>query len=189
MTNTLYTASDFSVGECWGYKKFFDLSKLRSGNFLVNDTLLLKLSIRQPTFHQQCKDMQLYIDALEKKLASLNQQLKVSIHKSRFHFYTITAVFIQKAQKGERSSLQTVATATAQTSPSHARSSSTPGNTPSTASQLTQPSTPAPSTTVGATERQAKQQEFTRNQVHIFHTTVSNVYECSSSCSNFVEIV
>lgn len=24
----LYTASDFSVGECWGYKKFFDLTKL-----------------------------------------------------------------------------------------------------------------------------------------------------------------
>ena len=105
MTELLFvpTASDFSVGECWGYKKFFDLAKLvrytlstkfmlylillhpllyiqRSGEFLVNDTLLLKLSIRQPTFHQRCKDMQLYINGLEKKMVSLNQQLKVSIY-------------------------------------------------------------------------------------------------------------
>ena len=35
-------ASDFEVGECWGYNRFFRLDLLASEGYLDNDTLVLK---------------------------------------------------------------------------------------------------------------------------------------------------
>lgn len=49
-----------------------------SEGFLVKDSLLLKLSIRHPTYHQKCRDMQVYVDSLQLKIVNLKQQLRVS---------------------------------------------------------------------------------------------------------------
>ncbi|KAH9639084.1 hypothetical protein HF086_009053 [Spodoptera exigua] len=47
-------ASDFEVGECWGYNRFFRLDLLASEGFQV----------RPPTFYQRCRDQQWYINQL-----------------------------------------------------------------------------------------------------------------------------
>lgn len=60
-------ASDFEVGECWGYNRFFRLDLLASEGYLdtQNDTLILKFQVRPPTFYQKCRDQQWYIQQLE----------------------------------------------------------------------------------------------------------------------------
>jgi len=35
-------ASDFEIGECWGYNRFFRLDLLETDGFLVNDTIKLR---------------------------------------------------------------------------------------------------------------------------------------------------
>lgn len=35
--------SDFEIGECWGYNRFFRLDLLNNEGFLQRDTLILKL--------------------------------------------------------------------------------------------------------------------------------------------------
>jgi len=37
--------SDFEIGECWGYNRFFRLDLLINEGFLQQDTLILKLVI------------------------------------------------------------------------------------------------------------------------------------------------
>lgn len=34
--------SDFEIGECWGYNRFFKLDLLNNEGFLERDTLILK---------------------------------------------------------------------------------------------------------------------------------------------------
>uniref|UniRef100_A0A0L8G8X8 B box-type domain-containing protein n=1 Tax=Octopus bimaculoides TaxID=37653 RepID=A0A0L8G8X8_OCTBM len=60
-------ASDFEVGECWGYNRFFRLDLLASEGYLdtQNDTLILKFQVRPPTFYQKCRDQQWYIQQME----------------------------------------------------------------------------------------------------------------------------
>uniref|UniRef100_A0A5K3F6G7 E3 ubiquitin-protein ligase TRIM37 n=1 Tax=Mesocestoides corti TaxID=53468 RepID=A0A5K3F6G7_MESCO len=60
-------ASEFEVGECWGYNRFFRLDLLASEGYLsaVNDTLFLKFHVRAPTYYQKCRDQQWYISQLE----------------------------------------------------------------------------------------------------------------------------
>ncbi|CAH1184906.1 unnamed protein product [Phyllotreta striolata] len=60
-------ASDFEVGECWGYNRFFRLDVLASEGYLNEsmDTLVLKFQVRAPTFYQRCRDQQWYINQLE----------------------------------------------------------------------------------------------------------------------------
>lgn len=60
-------ASDFEVGECWGYNRFFRLDLLASEGYLntENDTLKLRFQVRPPTFFQKCRDQQWYIQQLE----------------------------------------------------------------------------------------------------------------------------
>jgi len=52
-------ASDFADGESWGYRKFYELSRLEEDNFLKDNTLVLKFSVRAPNYHQKCKDLTL----------------------------------------------------------------------------------------------------------------------------------
>nr|CAD7400489.1 unnamed protein product [Timema cristinae] len=56
-------ASDFEIGECWGYNRFFRLDLLASEGYLntLNDTLILRFQVRPPTFFQRCRDQQWYI--------------------------------------------------------------------------------------------------------------------------------
>lgn len=55
-------ASDFEVGECWGYNRFFRLDALVSEGFLNQeaDNLILRFQVRPPTFFQKCRDLQWY---------------------------------------------------------------------------------------------------------------------------------
>ncbi|KAF4529045.1 hypothetical protein B566_EDAN017341, partial [Ephemera danica] len=59
-------ASDFEVGECWGYNRFFRLDLLASEGYLntSNDSLTLRFQVRPPTFFQRCRDQQWYIGQL-----------------------------------------------------------------------------------------------------------------------------
>ncbi|RNA39159.1 E3 ubiquitin- ligase TRIM37 [Brachionus plicatilis] len=60
-------ASDFEVGECWGYNRFFRLDLLASEGYLniERDSLILRFQVRSPTFYQKCRDQQWYIQHLE----------------------------------------------------------------------------------------------------------------------------
>lgn len=60
-------ASDFEVGECWGYNRFFRLDLLANEGYLKpeSDTLVLRFQVRPPTFYQKCRDQQWYINQLE----------------------------------------------------------------------------------------------------------------------------
>ncbi|XP_055540323.1 E3 ubiquitin-protein ligase TRIM37-like isoform X2 [Wyeomyia smithii] len=58
--------SDFEIGECWGYNRFFRLDLLANEGYLdiVTDTLELRYQVRPSTFHHKCRDQQWYINNL-----------------------------------------------------------------------------------------------------------------------------
>ncbi|MBN3325414.1 TRI37 ligase, partial [Atractosteus spatula] len=70
-------ASDFEVGECWGYNRFFRLDLLASEGYLnmQTDTLVLRYQVRSPTFFQKCRDQYWYISQLEAAQTSYIQQI------------------------------------------------------------------------------------------------------------------
>lgn len=70
-------ASDFEVGECWGYNRFFRLDLLASEGYLnmQTDTLVLRYQVRSPTFFQKCRDQYWYISQLESARSSYIQQI------------------------------------------------------------------------------------------------------------------
>ena len=84
-------ASDFEVGECWGYNRFFRLDLLASEGYLntETDTLILRFHVRAPTFFQQCRDQQWYIHQLQAlqagysaQIADIKEQLASQLSKS-----------------------------------------------------------------------------------------------------------
>jgi tripartite motif-containing protein 37 len=88
-------ASDFEVGECWGYNRFFRLDLLASEGYLVKDVLVLRFQVRSPTFFQKCRDQQWYIQHLESAqrnfIAQVNElRERLAIELSR-HQPTSTA--------------------------------------------------------------------------------------------------
>ncbi|XP_068187411.1 E3 ubiquitin-protein ligase TRIM37 isoform X2 [Antennarius striatus] len=70
-------ASDFEVGECWGYNRFFRLDLLASEGYLdmQSDTLVLRYQVRSPTFFQKCRDQYWYISQLESAQSVYIQQI------------------------------------------------------------------------------------------------------------------
>ncbi|XP_042298405.1 E3 ubiquitin-protein ligase TRIM37 [Sceloporus undulatus] len=70
-------ASDFEVGECWGYNRFFRLDLLANEGYLnrQNDTVVLRFQVRSPTFFQKCRDQNWYISQLEAAQTSYLQQI------------------------------------------------------------------------------------------------------------------
>ncbi|XP_041749887.2 E3 ubiquitin-protein ligase TRIM37 isoform X2 [Coregonus clupeaformis] len=70
-------ASDFEVGECWGYNRFFRLDLLASEGYLnmQTDTVVLRYQVRSPTFFQKCRDQYWYISQLESAQSSYIQQI------------------------------------------------------------------------------------------------------------------
>ena len=81
-------ASDFEVGECWGYNRFFRLDLLASEGYLntETDTLVLRFHVRPPTFFQQCRDQQWYIHQMQSlqtgymtQIAELKQRLALQM--------------------------------------------------------------------------------------------------------------
>ncbi|XP_011634045.1 uncharacterized protein LOC105425136 [Pogonomyrmex barbatus] len=74
-------ASDFEIGECWGYNRFFRLDLLATEGYLNTelDTLILRFQVRPPTFYQRCRDQQWYISQLltvQNQYASQINELK-----------------------------------------------------------------------------------------------------------------
>ncbi|GFO08938.1 E3 ubiquitin-protein ligase trim37 [Plakobranchus ocellatus] len=80
-------ASDFEVGECWGYNRFFRLDLLANEGYLLpeSDTLVLRFQVRPPTFYQKCRDQQWYINQLEAAQNQASQQSndRLLMHMSR----------------------------------------------------------------------------------------------------------
>ncbi|XP_045171295.2 E3 ubiquitin-protein ligase TRIM37-like [Mercenaria mercenaria] len=77
-------ASDFEVGECWGYNRFFRLDLLATEGYLntETDSLTLRFQVRPPTFYQKCRDQQWYIHQLEatnSQCMAQNNELKERI--------------------------------------------------------------------------------------------------------------
>ncbi|CAB3983814.1 E3 ubiquitin- ligase TRIM37-like isoform X1, partial [Paramuricea clavata] len=65
-------ASEFEVGECWGYNRFFRLDLLADEGYLnvTNDTLILRFHVRAPTYFQKSQEQKWYIQ----KEAELKKQ-------------------------------------------------------------------------------------------------------------------
>ncbi|XP_049769299.1 E3 ubiquitin-protein ligase TRIM37-like [Schistocerca cancellata] len=72
-------ASDFEVGECWGYNRFFRLDLLASEGFLnaEEDMLTLRFQVRPPSYYQRCKDQQWYIGKLNESNIKYAAQIQV----------------------------------------------------------------------------------------------------------------
>ncbi|XP_060872898.1 E3 ubiquitin-protein ligase TRIM37-like isoform X3 [Metopolophium dirhodum] len=68
--------SDFEIGECWGYNRFFRLDLLINEGFLHQDTLNLKFGVRPPTYYQKCREQQWYLSKLELERSALLQQFE-----------------------------------------------------------------------------------------------------------------
>jgi tripartite motif-containing protein 37 len=79
-------ASDFEVGECWGYNRFFLLDALISEGFLDtdNDILILRFQVRPPTYQQRCRDQQWYITHVENDNHHLHNEIKILREKIHF---------------------------------------------------------------------------------------------------------
>lgn len=90
--------SDFEIGECWGYNRFFPLDLLATEGYLNTDkdTLELRFQVRPSTYFQRCRDQQWYIHQLLKthqqqaaEIGDLREQLdrekkqNVLLQKSR----------------------------------------------------------------------------------------------------------
>jgi tripartite motif-containing protein 37 len=70
-------SSDFEVGECWGYNRFYRIDLLEREGFLSNedgqpnanggpsDSITLKYYVRAPTYAQQSRDQKKHIEHLE----------------------------------------------------------------------------------------------------------------------------
>lgn len=85
-------ASDFEVGECWGYNRFFRLDMLAAEGYLntESDTLILRFQVRPPTFYQKCRDQQWYDSVLGASVhlvnsASTHSLCVVNVFLSWFH--------------------------------------------------------------------------------------------------------
>ncbi|CAF1442576.1 unnamed protein product [Adineta ricciae] len=79
-------ASDFEVGECWGYNRFFLLDALISEGFLdtESDILILRFQVRPPTYQQKCRDQQWYITHVENDNHHLHNEIKILREKIHF---------------------------------------------------------------------------------------------------------
>uniref|UniRef100_A0A8D9EEL0 E3 ubiquitin-protein ligase TRIM37 n=1 Tax=Cacopsylla melanoneura TaxID=428564 RepID=A0A8D9EEL0_9HEMI len=115
-------ASDFEIGECWGYNRFFRLDLLASEGYLntENDTLILRFQVRPPTFFQRCRDQQWYIN----QLRTLQNQHLTQINELKERFtLDMSRNLMTAVRKKERNSYTTPSTAGA---PSSSRNNTAP---------------------------------------------------------------
>ena len=91
-------ASDFEVGECWGYNRFFRLDLLPSEGYLdiKSDTLILRFQVRPPTFFQRCRDLQWNNNQLETAQTQYIQQINELKEVRNLNFFiTLKAIFFK----------------------------------------------------------------------------------------------
>jgi tripartite motif-containing protein 37 len=66
-------SSDFEVGECWGYNRFYRIDLLEREGYLsppaeestTADSITLRYFVRAPTYAQQSRDQRRHIELLE----------------------------------------------------------------------------------------------------------------------------
>ncbi|KAL2915837.1 hypothetical protein HK105_204538 [Polyrhizophydium stewartii] len=65
--------SEFAVGECWGYNRFYSLDLLEQDGFYdpVEDAVELVYYVRAPTYAQRCRDLSYHISQLKKDSADV----------------------------------------------------------------------------------------------------------------------
>lgn len=99
--------SDFEVGECWGYNRFFRLDLLADEGYLntSKDTLELRFQVRASTFFQKCRDQQWFINQIlrqqSQNLSSI-RELKDRLEREQMKTVTLetaSAIEIQKMNK------------------------------------------------------------------------------------------
>lgn len=86
-------ASDFEVGECWGYNRFFRLDMLAAEGYLntESDMLVLRFQVRPSTFYQKCRDQQWYVSVSSPSLSK--HSVWLSIQMEQIDHYVL-AVFL-----------------------------------------------------------------------------------------------
>ncbi|XP_040577548.1 E3 ubiquitin-protein ligase TRIM37 isoform X1 [Lepeophtheirus salmonis] len=111
-------SSDFEVGECWGYNRFFRLDLLASEGYLnvEADVLVLRFEVRPPTYFQQCRDQQWYIHQLQSlqagyaaQIAELNDRLSLMMSRSRSPIFQSPVDFIPVTSSKPRTDRSTSA--------------------------------------------------------------------------------
>lgn len=130
--------SDFEVGECWGYNRFFRLDLLASEGYLntVNDTLELRFQVRPSTFYQRCRDQQWFIRQLVGQLSTRDEDVKRLEERVQAHDLEVARLRRQvKAQMEKSKALVALidGQAAAETSPRTPKSQSTAETTTMTA--------------------------------------------------------
>jgi len=71
-------ASEFEVGECWGYNRFYRIDLLDREGYLnhEDDSITLKFFVRAPYYSQHCSDQERYITSLQKSIENKDKELK-----------------------------------------------------------------------------------------------------------------
>ncbi|KAJ3285605.1 Tripartite motif containing 37 [Borealophlyctis nickersoniae] len=77
--------SDFKIGDCWGYNRFFRLNLIEPGNYWneQDDTIELRYFVRAPTFRQRCRDLAHYISCLHQEPGHRPTRLQTGIFGER----------------------------------------------------------------------------------------------------------
>ena len=70
--------SDFEVGECWGYNRFYRIDLLDREGYLnhADDSITLKFFVRAPYYSQHCSDQERHILNMQKQLEQQNQEIE-----------------------------------------------------------------------------------------------------------------
>lgn len=71
-------SSDFEVGECWGYNRFYRLEHLLNRGFIdkSQDSLCLKFSVRCPSYYKESHLQEIRIYYLKNELLFAQNRLK-----------------------------------------------------------------------------------------------------------------
>ena len=70
-------SSDFEIGECWGYNRFYRIQGIIEEGFIHpdNGTLTLEFFVRASSYAQHCRDQKKYIAELEHEVKGLKEQI------------------------------------------------------------------------------------------------------------------
>lgn len=76
-------ASEFEVGECWGYNRFYRIDLLDREGYLntADDSITLKFFVRAPCYSQHCQDQERHITNLQKQLEMQQKEMELMREK------------------------------------------------------------------------------------------------------------
>ena len=71
-------ASEFEVGECWGYNRFYRIDLLDREGYLNtdDDSITLKFFVRAPYYSQHCGDQERHITTLQKSVDTQSKEME-----------------------------------------------------------------------------------------------------------------